>query len=96
MCKEIFRVQAQRARAVFDEMINTFDPDALIVGGGVLETSPEFQQWFSGRNPRRDAEPARGAGDIPIHVIAQWAIRPGREARPLEALKLARPKPGLA
>ena len=27
-------------------MINTFDPDALIVGGGVAETSPEFQRWF--------------------------------------------------
>jgi len=46
MCKEIFRVQAHVLGLFFDEMINTFDPDALIVGGGVLETSPEFQQWF--------------------------------------------------
>ena len=46
MCKEIFRVQAHALGLFFDEMINTFDPDALIVGGGVLETSPEFQQWF--------------------------------------------------
>ena len=27
-------------------MINTFDPDALIVGGGALETAKEFQRWF--------------------------------------------------
>ena len=45
MCKEIFRVQAHALGLFFDEMINTFDPDALIVGGGVLETSPELQQW---------------------------------------------------
>ena len=30
----------------FDEMINTFDPDALIVGGGALEASAGFQKWF--------------------------------------------------
>ena len=30
----------------FDEMINTFDLDALIIGGGVLEAMDEFRQWF--------------------------------------------------
>ncbi len=38
MCKEIFRVQANALGVFFDEMINTFDPDALVVGGGALET----------------------------------------------------------
>ena len=28
---------------------NTFDPDAFIVGGGALETSKKFQQWFIGQ-----------------------------------------------
>src|SRR6267143_106832 len=46
LCKEIFRVQAHALGLFFDEMVNTFDPDALIVGGGVLETSLEFQRWF--------------------------------------------------
>lgn len=46
MGEKIFRVQAQGLRLFFDEMGNTFDPDALIMGGGVLETSPEFQCWF--------------------------------------------------
>ena len=48
MCKEIFRVQAHALGLFFDEMINTFDPDALIVGGGALEATEEFQRWFIG------------------------------------------------
>ena len=46
MCKEILRVQAHALGLFFDEMVNTFDPDALIVGGGALETKEEFQRWF--------------------------------------------------
>jgi predicted NBD/HSP70 family sugar kinase len=50
-------------------MINTFDPDALIIGGGVLEATEEFRQWFIRQiragMPLRHAEQA----DIPIHVI---------------------------
>jgi predicted NBD/HSP70 family sugar kinase len=46
MCREIFRVQAHGLGLFFDEMINTFDPDALIVGGGAIETSADFQRWF--------------------------------------------------
>src|SRR5580765_2715513 len=33
MCREIFRIQAHALGLFFDEMINTFDPDTLIVGG---------------------------------------------------------------
>jgi predicted NBD/HSP70 family sugar kinase len=46
MGKEILRVQAHALGLFSDEMVNTFDPDALILGGGVLETRPEFQRWF--------------------------------------------------
>ncbi len=45
MCRDIFRVQAHALGLFFDEMINTFDPDALIVGGGAIETDNEFRQW---------------------------------------------------
>ena len=62
MCREIFRIQAHALGLFFDEMVNTFDPDALIVGGGVLETSTDFQRWFLSGDSRRDAEAARGAG----------------------------------
>jgi glucokinase len=30
MCRDIFRVQARALGLLFDQMINTFDPDALI------------------------------------------------------------------
>jgi predicted NBD/HSP70 family sugar kinase len=94
MCKEIFRVQAHALGLFFDEMINTFDPDALIVGGGVLETSQEFQRWFLaeirvGMPTQREEQ----AG-IPIHVMPNGDTAGARGAA-IEALKLAR-ESGLA
>jgi glucokinase len=69
MCRDIFRVQAHALGLFFDEMVNTFDPDALIIGGGAVETDEAFQRWFvdeirAGMPPQR-AEQA----DIPIHVM---------------------------
>jgi predicted NBD/HSP70 family sugar kinase len=94
MCKEIFRVQAHALGLFFDEMVNTFDPDALIVGGGALETSQEFQRWFLAEirvgMPRQREEQA----DIPIHVMPNGDTAGARGAA-LEALKLAR-QSGLA
>ena len=94
MCKEIFRVQAHGLGLFFDEMVNTFDPDALIVGGGALETSQEFQRWFIAEirvgMPAQREEQA----DIPIHVMPNGDTAGARGAA-LEALKLAR-QSGLA
>ena len=89
MCKEIFRVQAHALGLFFDEMINTFDPDALIVGGGVLETGKEFQNWFlaeirAGMPTQREEQ-----ADIPIHVMPNGDTAGARGAA-LEALKLVR------
>ncbi len=89
MCKEIFRVQAHALGVFFDEMINTFDPDALIVGGGALETSAEFQRWFlgeirAGMPPQREEQ-----ADIPIYVMPNGDTAGARGAA-IEALKLAR------
>jgi glucokinase len=94
MCKEIFRVQAHALGLFFDEMVNTFDPDALIVGGGALETSQEFQRWFLreirvGMPTQREEQ-----ADIPIHVMPNGDTAGARGAA-LEALKLAR-QSGLA
>ena len=88
MCREIFRVQAHALGLFFDEMINTFDPDALIVGGGALETKPEFQRWFldeirNGMPPQREEQ-----ADIPIHVMPNGDTAGARGAA-IEALKLA-------
>ena len=69
MCRDIFRVQARAMGLFFDEMVNTFDPDALIIGGGALETREEFQRWFieetrAGMPVQREEQE-----DIPIHVM---------------------------
>jgi predicted NBD/HSP70 family sugar kinase len=89
LCKEIFRVQANALGLFFDEMVNTFDPHALIVGGGALETSPEFQSWFieeirAGMPPQREEQ-----ADIPIYVMPNGDTA-GARGTAIEALKLAR------
>ena len=89
MCKEIFRVQANALGVFFDEMINTFDPDALVVGGGALETKEEFQRWFideirAGMPPQREEQV-----DIPIYVMPNGDTAGARGAA-IEALQYAR------
>ena len=89
MCRKIFKVQARALGLFFDQMINTFDPDALIVGGGAVETSPEFQRWFideirAGMPVQREEQ-----ADIPIHVIPNGDTAGARGAA-IEALKFAR------
>jgi len=89
MCREIFRVQAHALGLFFDEMVNTFDPDALIVGGGAIETSKAFQDWFVGEI--RAGMPAQRAeqADIPIHVMPNGDTAGSRGAA-IEALGYAR------
>jgi glucokinase len=94
LCREIFRIQAHALGLFFDEMVNTFDPDALIVGGGALETSAEFQRWFIdeirvGMPTQREEQ-----ADIPIYVMPNGDTAGARGAA-IEALKLAR-QSGLA
>jgi predicted NBD/HSP70 family sugar kinase len=89
MCREIFRVQANALGLFFDEMINTFDPDALIVGGGAIETGKEFQDWFvsqirAGMPGQREEQV-----DIPIYIMPNGDTAGARGAA-IEALKLAR------
>jgi glucokinase len=88
MCREIFRVQAYALGLFFDEMVNTFDPDALIVGGGAMETGPEFQRWFidevrAGMPIQREEQ-----ADIPICVMPNGDTAGARGAA-LEALNFA-------
>ncbi len=89
LCLEIFRVQAQALGLFFDEMVNTFDPDAFIVGGGALETSKNLQHWFI--EEVRTAMPTQREEQaaIPIHVMPNGDTAGARGAA-IEALKLAR------
>jgi predicted NBD/HSP70 family sugar kinase len=94
LCKEVFRVQAHALGLFFDEMVNTFDPDAFIVGGGALETSPEFQRWFL--EQIREAMPSQREeqAGVPIYVMPNGDTAGARGAA-IEALKLAQ-QSGLA
>jgi glucokinase len=89
MCREIFRVQAHGIGLFLDEMVNTFDPDVLIIGGGALEASEAFQKWFIeqvrvGMPTQREEQ-----ADIPIYVMPNGDTAGARGAA-IEALKLAR------
>jgi len=89
LCKDVFRIQAHAIGLFFDEMINTFDPDALIVGGGALETSKEFQTWFIAEVRRGMPNQREEQVGIPIYVMPNGDTAGARGAA-LEALKLAR------
>jgi len=89
MCREIFRVQANALGLIFDEMINTFDPDALIVGGGALETGKEFQSWFIGEIRRGMPDQREEQAGIPIHVMPNGDTAGARGAA-IDALVFAR------
>ena len=89
LSREVFRVQAHALGLFFDEMVNTFDPDAFIVGGGALETGKQFQDWFIAEI--RAAMPAQREeqAGIPIYVMPNGDTAGARGAA-IEALKLAR------
>lgn len=91
MCREIFRVQARALGLFLDQMVNVFDYDAVIVGGGALETSPEFQAWFL--EEVRAAMPTQREEqkDLPIHVMPNGDTAGARGAA-IHALRLARQK----
>ncbi|MEP6462806.1 MAG: ROK family protein [Frankiaceae bacterium] len=46
LAREIFTQQAMAIGRLFTIAANFTDPDAYFVGGGVVETEPEFREWF--------------------------------------------------
>jgi predicted NBD/HSP70 family sugar kinase len=95
LCRDIFRVQAHAMGLFFDEMVNTFDPDALIVGGGALETGVDFQRWFIAETRAAMPVQREEQAAIPIHVMPNGDTAGARGAA-IEALKLARQEEYLA
>ena len=69
MSLDIFRVQAHALGLFFDEMVNTFDPDALLIGGGALETNVEFQNWFIAEIRKAMPKPREEQADILIRIM---------------------------
>jgi len=89
LCRDIFRVQAHALGLFFDEMINTFDPDALIVGGGALEASKKFQEWFLQEVRVAMGTQREEQANVPIFVMPNGDTAGARGAA-IEALTLAR------
>jgi predicted NBD/HSP70 family sugar kinase len=46
MSRAIFRAQTYALAAHIDQMINVFDPDAVFIGGGVIEAAEEMREWY--------------------------------------------------
>ena len=46
MSREIFRAQTYALAAHIDQMVNVFDPDAIFIGGGVIEAAEELREWY--------------------------------------------------
>ena len=69
MCREIFRVQAHALALFFDQMIMLFDPDGLVIGGGAIEASAEFREWFVGEVRRGMPEQLVEQASLPIVVM---------------------------
>ena len=89
MCRDVFRVQAHALGLFFDEMVNTFDPDALIVGGGAIETGEAFQRWFIGEIRAGMPPQRREQADIPIHIMPNGDTAGARGAA-IDALTFGR------
>ena len=88
LSREVFRIQAHALGLFLDEMVNVFDPDAFIAGGGALETGVEFQHWFvdeirRGMPPQRAEQAA-----IPIHIMPNGDTAGARGAA-IDALSYA-------
>jgi len=89
LCRDIFRVQARALGLFFDEMVNTFDPDVLIIGGGALETGVDFQRWFIAETRAAMPGQRQEQAAIPIHVMPNGDTAGARGAA-IEAFKFAR------
>jgi predicted NBD/HSP70 family sugar kinase len=87
--RAIFRIQARALGLFFDQMLNVLDPDAFVIGGGALETSPAFHTWFldevrAGMPPSRREQAA-----VPIHVMPNGDAAGARGAA-IDALETLR------
>ena len=93
MSREIFRVQASALGLFLDQMVNLFDPDGFLIGGGALEASSAFRGWFLGevraamptqraeQEPRIELMPdgdTAGARGAALEAVRVFGLRPAR------------------
>ena len=87
MCRAIFQVQARGLGLFFDQLINVFDPDAVVVGGGAIETDAAFQQWFLDEIRAGMPEQREEQAEIPIAIMPSGDTAGARGAA-IEARRL--------
>jgi predicted NBD/HSP70 family sugar kinase len=88
MSLEIFRVQAHALGLFVDQMINVFDPDGFLVGGGVMEASQHFRDWFIGQV--RAGMPRQREEQVPRIEVMPDGDTAGARGAALEAVRVFR------
>jgi glucokinase len=94
MSREIFRVQASALGLFLDQMVNLFDPDGFLIGGGALEASSAFRGWFLGEV--RAAMPAQRAEQEPRIELMPDGDTAGARGAALEAVRVFGLRPARA
>jgi predicted NBD/HSP70 family sugar kinase len=92
MARRIFEQQAKALGRLFTLAANFVDPTAYFVGGGVVEASPEFREWFLAKvreNTSLREEQARVA-KIAVVPDRDMAGARGAAVAALEAAELSR------
>jgi predicted NBD/HSP70 family sugar kinase len=86
MSREIFRVQARALALFVDQMVNLFDPDGFLIGGGALEASSAFREWFLGEI--RAGMPAQRAEQVTRIELMPDGDTAGARGAALEAVRV--------
>jgi glucokinase len=86
MALDIFRMQARALGLFVDQMVNVFDPDAFLIGGGALEASRAFRDWFV--SEVRAGMPAQRQEQVPRLELMPNGDTAGARGAALEAVRL--------
>jgi predicted NBD/HSP70 family sugar kinase len=80
MALEIFGQQAMALGRLFTVASNFIDPSAYFVGGGVVEASPKFRDWFLARVREHTSLREEQLGVVRFALIADLDMAGARGA----------------
>lgn len=86
MAVEIFRVQARALGLFVDQMVNVFDPDGFLIGGGAMEASQAFRDWFI--SEVRAGMPTQREEQVPRIELMPNGDTAGARGAALEAVRV--------
>ena len=90
MARRLFDQQAMALGRLFTIAANFTDPDAYFIGGGVIETAPEFRDWFLDRVRRLHRAARRAAARSPGSSSSPTSTWPAPAGAAIAALSAAR------